>query len=162
MKIKKRILSSLLAGILCLCAVGALAACGKKDNSQTTEQGEIEKAEIVMNDENCFAFKADSSASGEKSVYDYLVAFQSEGKMTFDGSKGDYGFFISSFQGKAMEGNTFVAVYTSLTEKEGAIYSNAEWGTYLLNDTLLASASYGVESLPVFAGETYALAPSTY
>ena len=153
MKYMKKTFFCLIFFLISVCAVGAFASCKEGDESERA------KAKILTNDEKTFVFTADASASGEMSVYDYLVWFQESEVMTFDGSEGDFGFFVTAVNGthQADDYSTYWSLYTSVTEKDGVIYATTEYGSYDVNGATLASASYGVSALPVFAGETYAL-----
>lgn len=153
----KKLLTSLLIVAVSVCAVGAFASCGEEKGGETT-------ASVIENNESVFAFQADKSADGTKSVYDYLSDFASDGVMTFDGDESEYGFFVTAVNGvkQADDYSSYWALYTSIGTVDGVVYATPDYGTYELNGLALNSASYGVSALPVFAEETYALVYTSF
>lgn len=96
------------------------------------------------------------------SLYDAMKELKEKDLITFEGSQGEYGFYIQSVNGTAAGEGEFWAIYTSLGEYEGVSYSTAEYGTYEYAGTQYASANYGCEGMPLVSGYTYILALSTY
>ena len=74
-----------------------------------------------------------------------------------DGSESEYGFYLTSLNGREATDEYYWAVYTTLGILDGVEYSNAAWGTWEYGGETLASASYGVSGLPLVEGELYAL-----
>lgn len=95
-----------------------------------------------------------------KSVKDSNVNFRSvidhfndtgEANVAFSGT------FITSFDGKTLTGNQFVAIYTDDSNNY-----NLEWGKYQVDDVTFGSTAYGADDLIVTASHSYLLAVSTY
>ena len=93
-----------------------------------------------------------------------MSALKEAGTLAYEGSEGDYGFYLVSVNGYTpdSENNEYWAVYTTLGEYEGVEYSNSEYGTYEYGGKTLASASYGVSGLPLVKGEIYVLVVESY
>ena len=104
------------------------------------------------------AEETDTSAS----LFDALAALQEKGELRFSYEAGEYGAFLTQINGHTAAGNEFWAVYTTLGEYGGVRYSDEAYGTYHYGETQLASASYGVSSLPLVEGMLYAVALSSY
>ncbi len=104
--------------------------------------------------------------AGETSgtLYDLMVSLQEAGELEFSGSESEYGFFVESVNGTSADpsANQYWAVYTTLGELDGVVYSSSEFGTYDYDGKTLASASYGVSGLPAVEGELYALVLESY
>ncbi len=101
----------------------------------------------------------------EYSLFDYMTALKMKNQLTFDGNNGDYGFFITTVNGKEATGNSFWGVYISFKTLEGddAVYAGGEYETqYQYESTTLYSANYGVSGIPYVSGATYALVLQTY
>ena len=98
------------------------------------------------------------------SLEEAMSALKEAGALTYEGSEGDYGFYLVSVNGYTpdAENNEYWAVYTTLGEYEGVEYSNSEYGTYEYGGKTLASASYGVSGLPLVKGEIYVLVVESY
>lgn len=98
------------------------------------------------------------------SLADALKALAEAGELKYDGYESEYGFFITSLIGVEADAseNEYFAVYTTLGEYEGVVYSNAEYASYKYNSKTLGSASYGVSGLPMVEGELYALVLENY
>ena len=103
-----------------------------------------------------------SSTGG--SLEDTMSGFKEIGMLTYEGTTGDYGFYLTSVNGYTpnAENNEYWAIYTTLGEYEGVEYSNSEYGTYDYNGKTCASASYGISGLPMVAGEIYILVVESY
>ncbi len=147
--------------ILIACTVLAALAFTACGDPITGKDGNVKTTE------NSVAFTASQEVmnlTDSTSLKDYMDVLKNNGELTFEGSNGDYGFFISSVNGKAASGNSFWGVYTDLVTIEGDdfVYSNAAWGTVEIDGKTLNSASVGVSSLPCIDGYTYALVLSTY
>lgn len=138
-KISLTKIAAFAAALLLLTSCGAKTAAG----------------EVVSEDENAVVVKANETSG---SVYDLLSALREAGEIEFSGSEGDYGFFIESVNQKTADpASEYWAVYTSLGELDGTVYSSDEFGTYEYDGKTLASASYGISGLPAVEGELYAL-----
>ena len=98
------------------------------------------------------------------SLEEAMSGLKEAGKLTYEGSEGEYGFYLVSVNGYTpdSENNEYWAVYTTLGEYEGVEYSNSEYGTYDYNGKACASASYGVSGLPLVEGELYVLVVESY
>lgn len=137
---------TLAAAMLC----GALIGC-----AQAADTGDAE-FRLVANDETCVVIAADKSNT-DRSLYDALAFFATSGEITMDGSESEYGFYLTSLNGREATDEYYWAVYTTLGILDGVEYSNAAWGTWDYGGETLASASYGVSGLPLVEGELYAL-----
>lgn len=137
---------ALAAALMC----GALIGC-----AQATDTGDAE-FRLVANDETCVVIAADKSDT-DRSLYDALAFFATSGEITMDGSESEYGFYLTSLNGREATDEYYWAVYTTLGILDGVEYSNAAWGTWEYGGETLASASYGVSGLPLVEGELYAL-----
>ena len=137
---------TLAAAMLC----GALIGC-----AQAADTGDAE-FRLVANDETCGVIAADKSDT-DRSLYDALAFFATSGEITMDGSESEYGFYLTSLNGREATDEYYWAVYTTLGILDGVEYSNAAWGTWEYGGETLASASYGVSGLPLVEGELYAL-----
>lgn len=137
---------ALAAALMC----GALIGC-----AQAADKGDAE-FRFVANDETCVVIAADKS-DADRSLYDALAFFATSGEITMDGSESEYGFYLTSLNGREATDEYYWAVYTTLGILDGVEYSNAAWGTWEYGGETLASASYGVSGLPLVEGELYAL-----
>lgn len=137
---------ALAATLMC----GALIGC-----AQAADTGDAE-FRLVANDETCVVIAADKSDT-DRSLYDALAFFATSGEITMDGSESEYGFYLTSLNGREATDEYYWAVYTTLGILDGVEYSNAAWGTWEYGGETLASASYGVSGLPLVEGELYAL-----
>ena len=151
---KKKLLALTLA-LVSVFACLALTACGNEPLIKVVSDGE------------CVAFTAKSSVitfTDTTSVKDYMDALVEKGELKYEGYNGEYGFYITSVEGKKEETGYFWSLYTDLVTIEGdsAVYSSAEWGIYDLDGKTLNAASYGVSNLPCVEGYTYALVYSSY
>lgn len=140
----------MLRAIVCASAL-ALAACLFAACGDT-----VKGAKLVESSDRLVVVEATETGG---SLYDVMVKLKEEEKISFEGSEGQYGFFISSVNGteQAADYSSYWAVYTSLGEYEGVSYSDSEFGTYSYRDVAYASASYGVSGLPMVEGNTYLL-----
>ena len=115
----------------------------------------------------CYAFTASSDVTeiNDKTVMkDYMDALGGDGLLEFDGYDGDFGFYITSVYGitsivVASTPNSYTgydwAVYTTLTELDGAPYTSDD--AFIYGGVTLYKSSYGVSGLPCVEGHTYAL-----
>jgi hypothetical protein len=162
--------------ILCL-AVGvfsllSFAACQTPAASESNagESSSVEESayELVANTKELLIFKAKETTE-TLSVYDALVTLQTEGKITFGGYTGDYGFTLTEVNGTkaADDWSTYWGVYTTLGSYDGVTYATEgynDWqtgeyvdATYTYDGVKYLYASYGVSGLPVIGGYSYAL-----
>lgn len=140
------VVGALAAALMC----GALIGC-----AQAADKGDAE-FRLVANDETCVVIAADKSDT-DRSLYDALAFFATSGEISMDGSESEYGFYLTSLNGREATDEYYWAVYTTLGILDGVEYSNAAWGTWEYGGETLASASYGVSGLPLIEGELYAL-----
>ena len=171
----KKILAIIAAACVTL-SVCAFAACATSDNGgkdqsgnqqSSTEGGNNQNAEIENGHKIVYAFTADKDVleiSYDTSMYDYMCALKDDGFLSFEGSDGDYGFYVTSVMGVTSKvvsstANSYSgwdwAVYTTVTELDGVIYSGDESTT--IDGITLYKASYGVSGVPCIEGESYAL-----
>lgn len=146
------------AAFLCvavtLLVCSLFAGCGQTDRAE---------AELLKSDETAVCIRA-TRTDLNKSVFDGLKQLMEEGKLTFTYSMGDYGAYILTVNGKEPDPseNEFWAVYTSLGEYEGVVYSNSEYGSAEYEGRTLNSASFGVSGLPLVEGEIYLIEIGRY
>ena len=137
---------TLAAAMLC----GALIGC-----AQAADTGDAE-FRLGANDETCVVIAADKSDT-DRSLYDALAFFATSGEITMDGSESEYGFYLTSLNGREATDEYYWAVYTTLGILDGVEYSNAAWGTWEYGGETPASARYGASGLPPVEWELYAL-----
>ena len=139
---------SVLVVLTLLISSFALFACTKKAYVQQTDPGIV----FTQDDE----IMADVEG---KFVIDYLNALQDKGVITYVAEDSAYGKFITQINDRkadSTQGESWF-VYT-----DDADSSDAAWGTYDYEGKTLASASFGVSSLPLKKGATYAIILSKY
>ena len=98
------------------------------------------------------------------SLEEAMSSLKEIGLLKYEGSEGDYGFYLTSVNGYTpdAESNEYWAIYTTLGEYEGVEYSNSEYGTYEYEGKTCSSASYGISGIPVVEGELYVITIATY
>ena len=140
---KLKIIAVLLSIVLML----ALTSCG-----ETSSEG----AKLVYSTDTYIVIEAAETGG---SLEDALKALSDAGELTYGGSESEYGFYLTSINGREVDAsaNEYWAVYTTLGEYEGVAYSSAEFGTFDYNGKSLASASYGVSGLIMVEGELYVI-----
>lgn len=147
--------SKLFAVILSLILLVTLTftACG----DETLEIG----ARVIETSENAVVIEATDTVGSLADALEYLSG---AGELTYDGAEGDYGFYITSINGRVADAalNEYWAVYTTLWEHEGVQYSNPDYGQYFFMLTPCASASYGASGLPMVEGELYVIVLESY
>ena len=158
---KTKIISTLLA--IFLVVIFTFTACsdntdnisGGDDSAQSSVAAVLEGSDKLV--------VIEAAATGG-SLEEAMSALKEAGKLTYDGSEGEYGFYINSVNGYTpnAENNEYWAVYTTLGEYDGVEYSNAGYGTYDYEGKTLASASYGISGLPLIEGEIYVLVVEAY
>ena len=151
----KKILAIIAAACVTL-SVCAFAACATSDNGgkdqsgnqqSSTEGGNNQNENEDGNEQNAaienghkivYVFTADSEVmtiTEKSSMYDYMCALKDDGFLSFEGSDGDYGFYVTSVMGVTSKvvsstANSYSgwdwAVYTTVTELDGVIYSGDE------------------------------------
>lgn len=139
-----------------LVIVFALSLCGCGD---TVSVG----AKVVATSSDGYVVIEALSTGG--SLQDALNALAEAGELKYGGYEGEYGFYLTSVNGREADAsaNEYWAVYTSLGEYDGVVYSNAEYGTFNNYDNkTLASASYGVSGLLMVEGELYVIVLESY
>lgn len=178
----KKILS-IIAAICVSLSLCAFAACansvnngntqdgtqnGNSETDQSGNEGENEQNAAIENGHKIvYVFTADSEVmtmTEKSSMYDYMCALRDDGFLSFEGSDGDYGYYVTSVMGVTSKvvsstANSYSgwdwAVYTTITELDGVIYSGDE--TTVVDGVTLHKASYGVSGIPCIEGESYAL-----
>lgn len=155
-------LTGLFASLLAVCALAlglTLVGCAKDDRGGQSDK--IENGHAIV-----YAFTAEDEVMtvDDGSMLDYMNALKAAGDLTFEGSNGDYGFFITSVMGvgsKAVSStaNSYNgwdwAVYTTVTTIDGVTYSGTQSFDYC--GITFYKASYGVSGIPCVSGESYAL-----
>lgn len=116
-------------------------------------------AEVLSSGEDILAIKINESGG---SLEDALNALADSGEITIGGSESEYGFYITSVNGREASENEYWAVYTTLGEYDGVSYSNAEFGTLEYDGKTLSSASYGASGLLAVKDEIYVLKLETF
>ena len=125
-----------------------LTACG----DETLEIG----ARVIETSENAVVIEATDTVGSLADALEYLSG---TGELTYNGAESEYGFYITSINGREADAslNEYWAVYTTLWEHEGVQYSNPDYGEYFFMLTPCASASYGASGLPMVEGELYVI-----
>ena len=123
-------------------------ACG----SETLEIG----ARVIESSEDFIVIEATATCGSLADALEYLSG---EGELTYNGSESDYGIYLTSVNGREADtsANEYWAVYTTLYEYDGVVYSNSDYGIYRYMLTPCASASYGISGLPLVEGELYVI-----
>lgn len=130
-----------LMAILTLVAVMIISA-----SCNLTVDTKVE-ARITQKTETVLAIEIDE-ASENATLLNAMRKLKENGELEYTTS-GIYVTSINGVENKA-DYSGYWFIYTSDEEN-----SYAEWGTYVLGDKTLASASYGAENLKLKAGETY-------
>ncbi len=142
-----------LSAVLVLTLSVVLGACGTSvKNASVT---------LLKNDEKTVVVRADKTDT-TASLFDALVTLKDAGEMDFTYEDGQYGAYIQTVNGTTVQGNEFWAVYTSLAEYEGVVYSSVDYGMYDYEGAKLGSASVGVSSLPLVEEKIYVVTLETY
>ncbi|MDE6868771.1 MAG: hypothetical protein K2J83_06505 [Clostridia bacterium] len=144
---------------LSVVAIVAFAGCADDPRGETSDKIDNEYS-------ICYAFTASDEVlemDENTSLKDYMDALKEGGKLDFNGSESDYGFYVTEILGV---GSVYVSstensyagydwyVYTTLTTLDGVIYSSDE--TFVFNGLTLYKSAYGVSGLPCVDGESYA------
>lgn len=131
------------------------------DNADQPSESDDTGASVLESSDKLVVIEAAETGG---SLEEAMAALSKAGKLTYDGSEGDYGFYLNSVNGYApdAESSEYWAVYTTLGEYEGVPYSSTEYGTYDYSGKTCASASYGISGLPMVEGEIYVLVVETY
>ena len=142
----KRITSLIIASLLVLTLL--LTSCSGSASSAGAKLDDSSETLVVI-----------EATATDGSLEDALKALSDAGELTFGGADGDYGFYLTSVNGREADASAgeYWAIYTTLGEYDSVAYSNAEYGTYTYNGKALASASYGISGLPLVEGELYAI-----
>lgn len=123
--------------------------------------GKAEPQVKLLESGECFAALEAVETGG--TLADALAALQGNG-LEYEGYNGEYGLTVTALNGYApdsMKGE-FIAVYTTLKEYGGAIYSSMDFGSIDYGGQTLGSAAYGASGLPLVKGHIYVLALSVY
>lgn len=140
-------------------AIGfALSGCA---DDRGTQDGKIENGHTIV---YAFTVGERNDVADGGSMLDYMNALKADGDLTFEGSEGDYGYYITSVLGVSGKAVASTAssysgwdwyIYTTLTTIDGVIYSGEE--SLIIGGVTFYKASYGVSGIPCVAGESYAL-----
>ena len=153
-------LTKIFAAIIAVCTFAlGFAGCAKDSRGETG--GTIENGHTIV-----YAFTVEENviAVDDGSMLDYMNALKTAGDLTFEGSDGDYGFYITSVLGVTSKtvsssANSYSgwdwAVYTTVTTVDGVTYSGTQSFDYC--GITFYKASYGVSGIPCVVGESYAL-----
>ena len=166
-------ITRIFTAIIAVCALAAgLTLFGCNRNGGELDLGDGNGNYIAKQTETEVVFVGTTEVlkeHDEYSLYDYMTALKIKNQLTFDGYTGDYGYFITSVNGKeAVSGTTsgsYWSVYISFKTLEGddAVYAGGEYSTeYTYEATTLYSANYGVSGIPYVSGATYALILTTW
>lgn len=161
----KRIFPRLFLTAACAAAAFACVGCAADDRREPADK--IEHGYSV-----CYAFTADTSVlalTETTTVKDYMDALKAAGRLDFEGNDGGYGYYITSVFG--IKSRTVSsspthyagydwAVYTTLTQLDGVIYSSDE--AFIYGGITLYKTVYGVSGIPCAEGRTYALVYEYY
>lgn len=166
MKNNKKLLTLTLAATLAVTAAFALASCTVSDSaSDGGSSGSAPAVDYKVSESNqelvVFTVTGDvTSLTDKTSMYDYMVALQAEGKVTFEVKDG----MITKVNGveNPSDYSSCWMIYTDLGEYEGVLYSNRDWGTYTYGGNTYDSAAYGVTAMPAIEGYTYVLHYDTF
>ena len=127
-------------------SLAVLVFAGCAGGGEANYYAEVSSEELVV-------FVAED-ISGDMSWRDYFDGLQEEGIITYsmDGS------MLAELNGvsNASDYSSCWMLYSDLTELDGEIYGNAEWGTYDYDGRQLVSCAYGLELMPVIEGYAYA------
>ena len=154
-------------------SLAVLVFAGCAGGGEANYYAEVSSEELVV-------FVAED-ISGDMSWRDYFDGLQEEGIITYscDMSWRDYfdglqeeGIITYSMDGSmlaelngvsnASDYSSCWMLYSDLTELDGEIYGNAEWGTYDYDGRQLVSCAYGLELMPVIEGYAYAAVYVTF
>lgn len=142
-------LASLCAAMLALGCM-LFAACG--------EEGAVGGARLLESSETRVVIEG---AETKGSLFDAMSALKGTDGFTFEGSEGQWGFYIESMNGKAVGSNEYWAIYTTLGEYDGVTYSSSDT-TYDYNGKTCLYAQYGCSGLPLVQGNLYVLVLETF
>ena len=133
-------------------SLAVLVFAGCAGGGEANYYAEVSSEELVV-------FVAED-ISGDMSWRDYFDGLQEEGIITYsmDGS------MLAEPNGvsNASDYSSCWMLYSDLTELDGEIYGNAEWGTYDYDGRQLVSCAYGLELMPVIEGYAYAAVYVTF
>ena len=133
-------------------SLAVLVFAGCAGGGEANYYAEVSSEELVV-------FVAED-ISGDVSWRDYFDGLQEEGIITYsmDGS------MLAELNGvsNASDYSSCWMLYSDLTELDGEIYGNAEWGTYDYDGRQLVSCAYGLELMPVIEGYAYAAVYVTF
>ena len=133
-------------------SLAVLVFAGCAGGGEANYYAEVSSEELVV-------FVAED-ISGDMSWRDYFDGLQKEGIITYsmDGS------MLAELNGvsNASDYSSCWMLYSDLTELDGEIYGNAEWGTYDYDGRQLVSCAYGLELMPVIEGYAYAAVYVTF
>lgn len=143
----RKIAGAAVAALLCIAPLTACMPSAGIGNA---------RAEIRVNGVSYVVIEV-LAGDTSRSLYDALAAFAEQGDIRLDGGETEYGFFVTSVNGREANADYYWAVYTTLGTVNGTAYSDAAYGTWEYDGRTLAMASYGVSGLPLFEDEYYAL-----
>ncbi|MDE7182463.1 MAG: hypothetical protein K2O41_05490 [Clostridia bacterium] len=158
-------MKKLFATLLAVCSVIAVCAfAGCKDGNENVKRTQIDDQTSVIFTASNDVLTLDENTT----VKDYLDALKAKGELSFEGSDSDYGFFLTSFDGKEnqvistspYEGYSWM-IYIDFTTLDGTIYAT-DYSVCEYEGKTLYSASYGVSGIPCVEGHTYAFVYEYY
>ena len=133
-------------------SLAVLVFAGCAGGGEANYYAEVSSEELVV-------FVAED-ISGDMSWRDYFDGLQEEGIITYsmDGS------MLAELNGvsNASDYSSCWMLYSDLTELDGEIYGNAEWGTYDYDGRQLVWCANGLELMPVIEGNAYAAVYVTF
>ena len=118
-----------------------------------TACGQSSAAKVVFSDETSVVIECTEDGG---TLEDALSALSEAGELSYEGSQSEYGLYINGRTADEAAGE-YWAIYTTLGEADGVVYSSADYGTYEYDGKTCASASYGASGLPMVKGEIYVI-----
>lgn len=168
-KTRKRVAFVLAAATLFACTSAFVACKPSTPTDQTPPEQQASDYELKVNTDSLVIFTVNSVDGEVRSVHDALTAFQSAGELTFDGYNGDYGFMLTTVNGKKQpdDWSSYWSLYTTLGEKDGVVYGVGKqnnWQTgeeedvsYTYDGVRYLYGMYGVDGMLLVEGESYVL-----
>lgn len=113
-------------------------------------------AKVVFSDETSVVIECTEDGG---TLEDALSALSEAGELSYEGSQSEYGLYITGVNGRTADeaAGEYWAIYTTLGEADGVVYSSADYGTYEYDGKTCASASYGASGLPMVKGKIYVI-----
>lgn len=140
------------AALVCAITAFALTAFAACKNAADVD------AELLVSDEKLVVIRACADGG---SLEDAMKSFSDGGRLNYEGSKSQYGLYLTSVNGYTPSGEEYWTVYTTLGDYDGVSYSDADYGVFEYDGEVCACAMFGVSDLPLVADNLYVLAPAT-